>query len=312
MNTSRLRARAEAELQRAADHFLPSSSDSEPASDADAPAPAGAPGPPSAGGERRPSARRLEPTKRKRKKDKCALRQECRPCKKCVVRWCRVLEACCLLQACLYCCARGRPPSLESAGRPRQPPRHVQAAVCVLGHRRGGQWCPASVLQRRRDRERGKSKRSHRADGDRERRPAKRARTDAEKEAEAERRAAAAGGLARRAAPGQWAVPGTEPDAYFDSRGDRDNVLFQVRVLFCVPFQRCWRDNRGYQKCQKLTSLGSLSLHLGARAAGGQRPAGPAWAPASGSRPHTTACGREPHVCIMLRARGTRCQISAF
>jgi hypothetical protein len=126
------------------------------------------------------------------------------------------------------------PPAVAGERRwtPRQPPRHVQAAACVLRHRRGGQWCPASVLHRRMDRDRGKSKRSHRADGDRERRPTKRARTDAEKEAEAERRAAAAGGLARRAAPGQWAVPGTEPDAYFDSRGDRDNVLFQVRVLF--------------------------------------------------------------------------------
>jgi len=24
------------------------------------------------------------------------------------------------------------------------------------------------------------------------------------------------------------------------------------------------------------------------------------------------ACGRQPHVCIMLRARGTRCRIPAF
>ena len=98
--------------------------------------------------------------------------------------------------------------------------------------------------RRRRDRDRGKAKRGHRADGDRERRPAKRARTDAEKEADAERRAAAAGGLARRAAPGQWAAPGAEPDAYFDSRGDRDNVLFQVRILLCVLSGRGWRSNR--------------------------------------------------------------------
>ena len=63
------------------------------------------------------------------------------------------------------------------------------------------------------------------------RRPEKRARTEAEKIAAAERAVAAAGALTRRAAPGQWATPGAEPDSYFDSRGDRDNLVFQVRLV---------------------------------------------------------------------------------
>ncbi|KAK9818916.1 hypothetical protein WJX81_005554, partial [Elliptochloris bilobata] len=72
------------------------------------------------------------------------------------------------------------------------------------------------------DRDRVKAKR------DRHRRPHKRLRTDAEKAAAAERTAAEAGALTRRAAPGQWAALGAEPDSYFDSRGDRDNLVFQA------------------------------------------------------------------------------------
>ncbi|KAK9842035.1 hypothetical protein WJX81_005214, partial [Elliptochloris bilobata] len=134
---------AETELQRAADHFLPSSSESEDGEDnaretARAPAVAA----PASDGERSPSARRSDHAKRKRKKDK--------------------------------------------------------------------------------DRDRVKAKR------DRHRRPHKRLRTDAEKAAAAERTAAEAGALTRRAAPGQWAALGAEPDSYFDSRGDRDNLVFQA------------------------------------------------------------------------------------
>ena len=66
-------AYAEAALQRAADHFLPSSSESEDGSnDAEKPAYVVAPEASASDGERLTAARRSEHAKRKRKKKKCA------------------------------------------------------------------------------------------------------------------------------------------------------------------------------------------------------------------------------------------------
>lgn len=64
--------RAEAELQRAADHFLPSSSESEQGSDGEEPSRVPGSDAPATGSDRKVAARRSEHAKRKRKKDKCA------------------------------------------------------------------------------------------------------------------------------------------------------------------------------------------------------------------------------------------------
>ena len=106
-------------------------------------------------------------------------------------------------------CRSGRE---ERAGNALTQASAVMTALCDVPWR--------MLLGRDKDRDRPKH-----------RRPEKRARTEAEKIAAAERAVAAAGALTRRAAPGQWAVPGAEPDSYFDSRADRDNLVFQVSLV---------------------------------------------------------------------------------